>query len=277
MLRLIVLVAMSLILTAAALAVRAQNMPETPGMATAGPHGELRMLGQTEPVARVEVPATMKGVLASIDVREGQIVKNGQVLARLDDAMEKKQVELAELDAASELKIKQAQNNLDFARNDYDRIKQVASASPAEIRQKELLVRQYELEVQRTQEEQKEKQVKLEQERITLDHMTIRSPIDGAVLRINKQAGEQTDDNPLIVVVQVSRLHAVFYPPKELFGKIREGDKVMLEFATEPVTRREAVVVAVDPLIEQSLFRVKFRVDNTDAKIPAGTAAVWQR
>jgi len=247
----------------------------TPGTATTGPGGVLHMTGQTEPVAKVEVPAGMKGQLASVDVKEGQLVKKGEQLAKLDDAIQVKQVELATLDAQSDVKIKAAENNLEFARNDYNRIKAVPAASEAEKRKDELLVRQYELEVLQSKEEQKQKQVKLEQEKITLDRMTIRSPIDGAVLRVNKQAGEQTDENPLIVVVKVDKLDAVFYPPKELFGKVKVGDKVKLDFATVPPTNREAVVVAVDPIIEQSLFRVKFEVDNADAKIPAGTSVVW--
>jgi RND family efflux transporter MFP subunit len=265
----------SLVLSAAAFACVGQTTT-TPGTSSMGASGDMMMQGQTEPAARVEVPAGMRSmILASVDVKEGQLVKKGEQLAKLDDAIQVKQVEMARAEASSDVKIREAEVALDFAKVEYERIQQVAAAGEAEKRQKKIAVDRYALAVQAAKEEQKKANIKLQQEEITLKRMTIVSPIDGAVLRVNKRAGEQTDDLPLIVVVQTSKLQAVFFPAKQLFGKIKVGDKVNLKFATDPVTQREATVVTVDPIIEQSLFRVKFEVDNSDAKIPAGTPSTW--
>jgi multidrug efflux pump subunit AcrA (membrane-fusion protein) len=153
-------------------------------------------------------------------------------------------------------------------------MKNNGSVGDFEKRQKELDVKQAALAVEKAQEDQHEAAIELKREQITLDHMTIRSPIDGSVLRVNKQAGEETDDNPLAIIVQTHRLNAVFFPPKQLFGKVHVGDKVSLN--VEGLVR-EASVVDVDPIIDQSseLFRVKMEVDNADGKIPAGSAATW--
>ena len=117
-------------------------------------------------------------------------------------------------------------------------------------------------------------QARFKAEKITLDRMTLRSPIEGFVLRVNKQAGEQTDEGPVIVVVQTSKINAVFYPPKDLFGKIAVGDQVPLDLEG---TKRSGLVVAVDPIIDPAsqLFRVKLEVDNADGKLAAGVNAVW--
>jgi multidrug resistance efflux pump len=104
--------------------------------------------------------------------------------------------------------------------------------------------------------------------------MTVRSPIDGSVLRVSKQAGEETDDNPLIVVVDTKKLYAVFDMPRQVFGKVHVGDKETIQ--TEGVDR-DAAIISVDPIIDlaSGLFRVKMEVDNADGKIPAGVDVVW--
>ena len=110
-----------------------------------------------------------------------------------------------------------------------------------------------------------------------LERMTIKSPLDGSVLRLNKRVGEQVDlDKPLAVIVQTARLNARFYPPKPLFGKVHAGDKVVIELKTEPPVTREALVVSVDPIVDASqLFGVKVELENQDQAIPAGVPAVW--
>jgi RND family efflux transporter MFP subunit len=243
-----------------------------------GSAGGLVLRGQTEAVAKVEVPASVRGQLLEVNVKEGQRVKKGEVLARIDDAVQVQAVELARLDAEAEAELKLAEAHVEYAQVEYERWEKNMVATEAEKRLKKLQLTQAELEREQKKEQWRQKQVVLKREQITLERMTIRSPIDGVVLRVNKAAGESTDETPLVVVVQITRLSAVFYPPKQMFAKVRVGDKVKLEIATEPSVQREAVVVTVDPIIDPAsgLFRVKLELDNAEGRIPAGTAAVWE-
>jgi RND family efflux transporter MFP subunit len=263
-----------LALAAASACLQGQIAPNTAGTFSAGPNGGSLLYGHTEPVANVEVPAGMKGQLLEIDVKEGQTVKKGDPLAKLDDAIQQATVELAKEEAEATVSIRYVQNQLASAQNDYAKVKNNPSFNDTEKRQKELDVKQAELAVEKAQEDQHQDVIKLKREQITLDHMTIRSPIDGSVLRVNKQAGEETDDNPLAIIVQTNHLNAVFFPPKQLFGKVHVGDKVTLNVEGQ---MRDAVVVDVDPIIDQAseLFRVKMEFDNADGKIAAGSAATW--
>ena len=242
----------------------------TPGTFVTGAEGELIFTGTTEPFAQVDVPSMLHGVLAEVNVKEGQAIKKGEALAKLDDALQIQQVELARLEAQQVSEIKGAENQIDFARNDLEAMKGRGSAS--EIREKELTFKQSQLALDVQQDRQKQAQVKLKQEQITLERMTLKSPIDGFVLRVHKQAGEQTDDGPVITVVQTSKLLAVFYLPKQLFGTLSPGQRVTLDCEG---TRREGVLAEVDPTIAAGLFRVKLEIDNDDARIPAGINATW--
>ena len=236
--------------------------------------GDLVLHGQTEPAARVEVPAAIRGILAELNVKEGQAIKKGDPLARLDDALQKQKVEFERLSAEGTAEIKYAQNQAEFAQRELEQMQKLAGGSQAELRQKQLAASQAVLALEAARDKQAQSQVRFREEQITLEHMTLRSPIDGSVLRVNKQVGEQTDENPVIVVVQTSRLNAVFYPPKELFGKIAVGDRINLDLEG---AKREAVVAAVDPIIDPAsqIFRVKLEVDNADGKLAAGVGAAW--
>jgi RND family efflux transporter MFP subunit len=261
---------------------RSSRLPEVGSSGTSGSftleNGVMKMRGQTQPAARVEVPSVLRGQLMEVGVKEGEAVKKGQVLAKLDDAMQVLAVQAAQLEASNDAEVRLAQAQIDYAKNEYERIRTNGSASEFEKRQKQLAVTQAEISLDFQKAKLLSAQLKLKQEQTTLERMTIRSPIEGLVLRVPKQAGEQTDENPVAVVVQTNKLTALFFPPRSMFGKITAGEKVKLTMETDPQIEREAVVTAVDPAVDPAgLFRVKLEVDNTDGKIPAGTPANWSR
>ncbi len=244
-------------------------------MGQASPEGKLVITGHMALAADVKVPAGMKGQLAEVNVKEGQAVKKGQQLAKLDDSIQQATVALAKATAETTVLVRYAQNQLDSAQVQWEKVKSNPGFGPEEKRQKELDVKQAELGLEKEMEEQAENKIKLQQEQNRLDHMTIRSPIDGYVLRVNKQAGEETDDEPLIEVVDTSKLYAVCDMPRQLFGKVHVGDKETVQ--TEGITR-EATVISVDPVMDlaSGLFRVKMEVDNGDGKVPAGVDVTWE-
>lgn len=237
-----------------------------------------RIPGQTEPAAKVEVPTVQRGRIAELVAREGEPIKKGDVIARLDTAVQEAAVKLQEFKANSETDIKYAQVALDHARVEFEKYKALTSSAPAEVRAKELALRQAEAYLAKTRDAQETEKLALAREKIVLEQMTIRSPIDGYVHRLNKQIGEATDENqPLAVVVQTTLVHVSFFLPESQFGKVKAGDKVTVELATTPPVTRPATIIAVDPYVDPAghLFRVKMAVDNGDNKIPVGINATW--
>ena len=232
----------------------------------------MAMRGQTEPAATVEIPAAIRGILAEVNVKEGQSVTKGAILVRLDDELQKQKVEFERVSAEGTAEIKYAENQLEFAKAAYAQIKNVGGAS--EVQEKELAVRQGQLALEAAKDKQAQAKARYSQELLTLERMTLRSPIDGSVLRVKKQVGEQTDEGPVIVVVQTSKLNAIFYPGKELFGKVKVGDKVPLDFEG---VKRDGVIVAVDPVMDpvSQRFRVKLEVENAKGDLAGGVSVTW--
>jgi RND family efflux transporter MFP subunit len=248
-----------------------------PVMGQVASNGEIVVTGQTEPVAKVEITSATQGQLVEVTAVEGQAIKKGDAIAKLDDAIQKLTVELKQLEANSTAEVRSAHEQVDHAQVELERYQKLG-INDSELRQREINFKQAQLGLEKMGEVSQQRKVELAREKAMLDRLTIRSPLDGLVLRVNKHAGEAVDEKEVVaVVVQINKLSARFFPPKAIFGKIHNGDMVTLQLNTEPPVQRKALVVAVDPIIDTAsqLFRVKLELDNADQKIPAGTTATW--
>jgi RND family efflux transporter MFP subunit len=238
-----------------------------------------RVTGQTEPAAKVDVPAVLRGRIAEVLAKEGQPIKKDEVIARLDTTIQQATVKLAKTRAESTTEVEYAKVARDHAKNEYEKIRASPVTNAFEIAGKKLAWDQAEAACKKAEEARVLDGITLEKEQLVLEQMTIRSPIDGYVHRINKVAGEAIDENqPIAVVVQTAKVNASFFLPETQFGKVKAGDKVPVELATNPPLTRDATVVAVDPYVDPAghLFRVKMELDNADGKIPVGIAAAWR-
>jgi RND family efflux transporter MFP subunit len=233
---------------------------------------DLKLTGITQPADKREVPSAMRGILAEVNVKEGQHVKKNQPLGKLDDLLQRDRVDYERVGSDSDVEVQTAQSDLELAQVEYDKTKRVAAG--LEVKQKEIALNKAKIALQAAQENKQKSHSLYQSEKDTLDRMTLRSPIEGSILRVNKQPGEQTDDNPVFIVVQTNKLNAIFDAPKQLFGKITDGDRVPLDLEG---VKRDGVVVAIDPIIDPAgqIFRVKLEVDNSDGKLAAGVTAVW--
>ena len=264
--------AMFLVL-AASVAVAGTGLVLGQGSAAVSTAGvEIKLTGITQPADKREVPSAMRGVLAEVNVKEGQRVKKNQPLGKLDDVLQRDRVEYERVGSDSDVEVQTAQSDLELAQVEYDRTKRVAAG--LEVKQKEIALNKAKIALQAAQENKQKSHSLFQSEKDTLDRMTLRSPIEGSILHVNKQPGEQTDDNPVFIVVQTNKINAIFDAPKQLFGKISDGDHVPLDLEG---VKRDGVVVAIDPIIDPAgqNFRVKLEVDNSDGKLAAGVTAVW--
>jgi RND family efflux transporter MFP subunit len=243
------------------------------GATATGANGDTVVIGTTEPAAKVEIPSSIRGILAEVAVQEGQPIKKGDRLAKLDDAVQVEQVNMARIDAQQTSEVESLENQIVFADEMVNRMKNSRGASASELKEKELQAKQARLALNVYKDKQRQKEIELRKQELLLKQMTLTSSVEGFVYRVHKQVGEMTDEGPVITVVQTNKLNAVFYLQKALFGRVAVGNRVPLEF--EGGLKREGVVATVDPVIEAGLFRVKLEVDNGDAKIPAGLSATW--
>jgi len=207
------------------------------------------VLGYTEPCRIITVSAGEPGVIAEMLVKEGEAVKQGQVLARLDTAV-----------LTAELEIARAEAKFSATRN--QRVLELAQSTR---------VTPEEQEKARTELTVKNAQVRRIEAMI--EARTMRSAVDGVVTEIKRDPSESVSaaSPHVLTVVQIDRLNVnLFLPPARIEG-LENGDRTEL-LLLEPERRVPAIVEFVSPVTDPAsgTVRVKFAIENPGGAIRSG-------
>jgi macrolide-specific efflux system membrane fusion protein len=179
-------------------------------------------------IEQVEVPAREAGVLASVAVREGQMVEAGEQLAQIDDAAAKFEGRKAHLElmgarklASNDVKVRFARKSAEVAAAELRRAveseKRLAeSVTDSELDQLRLLVERATLEIEQAQLDQelaetasalKENDVQFAEHAIAQRRVT--APLGGFVAEIHRRQGEWVQPGqPIVRILRLDRLRA---------------------------------------------------------------------
>lgn len=150
--------------------------------------------GTIEPQQSVSIQATTPGEVVRIGVAEGQRVRKGQFLLQLDPVNVAATASAQEAAAqASAADLAQAEAQLAWARQEYDRKRELAEAElvpRAELQQAEAELRAREAAARAARSRAGQMAATLRGAQHALSRVTITSPIDGIITRVNVEEGE---------------------------------------------------------------------------------------
>jgi membrane fusion protein, multidrug efflux system len=204
------------------------------------------------PGEEVKLAARTEGVIDKVLVIEGQKVRAGQPLLQVDGKEQELRVRFAEEQA------KKSNKDMESARKLYE----------------EKLISRTERE--RVELEASSASASLELNRLQLENHTLRSPIDGYVMRMTKKAGESIARGELVAeIVNTETISVMTYLEARHLHNIELGRQVEIEPILPPGTKTLGVVVMVDPVVDAGtgIFRVKIQVNNPDDFLKTGTRA----
>jgi RND family efflux transporter MFP subunit len=185
------------------------------------------------------------GRIAEVTVKDGDRVKQGQLLARLDDAAE--QVQLAQLraQAGDTSRIEAAKAQTDQRRVELRRL-QEADRPALEVDRAKLEVVIGELSHRLAELEQQQNAREVRRTEIQLDRMRMISPIDGLIEKVWLQAGEVADkERPVIRVVKIDPLRVDAPVPIDQAAALTVGQKALVTLKNAPTATREASIVYI--------------------------------
>jgi len=150
----------------------------------------------TEPSERHKLSFSASGIIIEEPVKEGDIVKQGQVLLAQDDFLEQKELEKAQLEANSNAKVEAAQADYNAKKHIYERKKETYEKGGANLQEVEdaeldMILREKQIKV--AQEDVDEAKIKAEQEAKKVKDMKLTSPVDGVVEKMVLHVGEMAD------------------------------------------------------------------------------------
>jgi multidrug efflux system membrane fusion protein len=189
---------------------------------------ELRAIGNVESMATVGIKAQVGGELISVDFKEGQDVKKGDLLFSIQPKLYATQLAQAEANlardrvaAANALRDAQRQEELGrkgvASKEQLDASRAAADAGEATVKADEALV---------------------EIARVRLGYATIEAPINGRTGALRVQAGnliKENADDSMVTIRQMSPIYVTFSVPEQYLAEVRANS-----------ARTKLAVVALD-------------------------------
>jgi len=197
----------------------------------------LEVQGKVDGEDNIAVSAQMPGVITAVNVKEGDAVRKGQVLAQIDNSVMQQQM-------AS------TKQQLDFATNLYNK-------------QKSLWDQQIGSEVQyltaKNNKENLEKAISTLNDQ--LDMTRIKSPINGSVEEVNLKVGQMASPGlPAVRVVNFSNAKIVAEIAEAYAPKVKIGNKVVVffpDFNTEVISQIRFTSKYINPINRTFISEVR--------------------
>ena len=250
---------------------------------------------QVKLISQVRVPAQEAGVLFELNITEGQLVKEGQVLgavddrlARVENQLAKLEYEIAKLQSEDDIDERYANKSLAVSRSELKRSAEANqlyadSVSQTEIERLQLLVDRSTLAIEQSQRDRKVsvitekiKHHTIEASNLRIANRRIKSPLNGMVVEIFAQRGEWLQPgNPVLRVVKLDRLRVEAHLDGRKYGRELEGCAVEITLALPPggrVVKFPGEVVFVSPEVQPVTgeIRIWAEVQNEGMQLRPG-------
>jgi multidrug efflux system membrane fusion protein len=231
--------------------------------------------GRLAAVDRVEVRPLVSGTIVSVNLKDGQMVKKGDVLFIIDPRPYRSEVDRAAGQVAA------ARARVTYTANDWQRAQRL-------IADNAIAKRDYDEKQNAANEAAanlKTAQAALEAAEINLGYTQISAPISGRVSRAEITLGNVVSAGagspPLTTIVSVSPIYAEFDADEQTYlqyiRRVRNEGRVPVELglADEEGYSRTGVVQSVDNRVDTNsgTIRVRARFDNSDGSLIPGLYA----
>ncbi|MDH3273846.1 MAG: efflux RND transporter periplasmic adaptor subunit [Gammaproteobacteria bacterium] len=230
-----------------------------------------------EPHSVTELSTREEGVLEKVLVRRGDIVRKGQVVAKLESSLETIALDFADARAKMKGDVESKQATLEYMQRQRDRITELYEDNAISFNDKDKAdtdVRLAETELQVALDNQRLMQIERDRSARRLELRSIRSPVDGVIVEILLVPGESVEDRAreIMVIAEVDPLNVEIILPAAQFGSVQVGTPADITPLLPGVPVRSAEVAVVDRTIDAAsdTFRVQLQLENKDHAIPGG-------
>lgn len=234
----------------------------------------------TEPYRDIAVAASEMGTLSDVKVREGDVVKMGDVVAIMRDDVLRASLEVARRSMNAEGLSKSAQADLSLKKSEQKKLIELRDrnhASQQEVDRIETELRISEARLLSVREELEVKQLEFRRIESQIEQRVVRAPIDGVVSDVLREPGEfvSPSDPTIVRLVQLDSLLIVFSVPLAQRNLVAKDQTVTLSIGqTKEIAEGVVEHVSPTPDSSNSSVRVKVRLPNSDNRFQSGESTV---
>ncbi|MDQ7247514.1 efflux RND transporter periplasmic adaptor subunit [Dongia sedimenti] len=225
---------------------------------------QIRTVGRVQTLASVAVRSRIDGLIANVAVTDGQEVKAGDELFRIDDREAQAALKLAQANLGKD------QASLSNAKRQVDRLTPLAAKNFTTKQDYDAATTL----VETLQATMAANQAAIDAAKVTLSYTVIRAPISGRIGTVALKLGNSVraaDSTPLVTINQLQPILVAFSIPQESMGELQRALAVgkvpvtaTIPDSTVPVQQGEVSYVenAIDPAT--NTLSVKAQFPNTD-------------
>ncbi len=229
-----------------------------------------------EPRSTIELGSADEGILAELLVERGDIVKQGQSVARLNDNQERLQVDRARIKAESDVDVRSSRAQAEFRLREEKRLADLYATKVVpekDYEQARIESRLAELALEAAETEFEVAKVDYQHAREKLARRSIKSPVNGVVVNITMSLGEYVHKQATVMTIaEIDPLNVEVFVPVDHYGTIVAGTEAEV-MPEEPVGGVYTTSVAVaDKVFDAAsrTFGIRLILPNPQFKLPAG-------
>jgi RND family efflux transporter MFP subunit len=226
----------------------------------------------------IAVRSPVEGVIESILVQRGEVVKKGTLVATLSSGPERAALDLARSRATMEGELKSAEARVDLTRKKWERADELQKKNFVSANARDEAEAEYRLateQLRAARENRRLAELDVNRAKEVLAQRSLKSPVNGVVVEVMLRPGELMSSNqkdPIMKIVEIDPLNVELVLPVSRFGRVKVGQLAEV-LPEEPVGgSHRARVEVVDQMVDAAsgTFGVRLRLANPGYRIPAG-------
>ena len=208
--------------------------------------------GILEPIDSVTVSAETAGRALNVPFKEGEQIRAGQRVLRVDTQLDSARIDVLE-------------SQVDSAQREYDRTKELAEQGLATPQQLD----------QGAESALETAQLNLKQARVAASKGGVRSPVSGYVHRKLTEEGEWVGPgSPIATIIDMDKLKVVGNVPESRLRYVEEGAEVDIVIpARDEVMTGTIHRIGLDALPQTRTYPVEVHISNPEMKLRPGMHA----
>ena len=242
--------------------------------------------GSLEAVTTVQIGSQVSGIIEELRADFNSIVREGDVIARLDPSLFETQIEQARANLLrAEADVERLRVAVDDARTQHARSVELAAQdliSQTELETAEVNVRSAAAQLRSAEAQVIQARASLHQNEVNLEHTVIRAPIDGIVISRLVDVGQTVAASLqapelFVIAADLTRMRVIANVDESDVGRIRPQQPVSFVVDAYPDETFGGMVsqIRLEPIVQQNVVTYATVIDapNPDLKLKPGMTA----
>jgi RND family efflux transporter MFP subunit len=228
-----------------------------------------------KPELEIELSSAVDGVLETVLVNKADRVSEGQLLGELVAGTEKAELYIAEEKARRDDILNAREVHADFMKRKKQQYKSLYAKKAVSAFDMDEVNTEYELAklaVITAKNDRKLAHWEHKKAEAALALKQLRSPIEGVVVERYLSPGELVKERPILKLAKINPLLVDVVMPSHLFGRVKVGDRAVVNSEFAELGELSANVTVVDRVVDAAsgTFIVQLTLPNDDYRLVGG-------